>query len=242
MITALPARLALACGLPDRAGSWETVRNIHFDDPFPPHFQNNYFFDYMTLARLLLARGRSQHSPLALSQALALLERMQQASTAREAHGWSLEIHVVMVLVLHTQGKIKRALHMLGQALEQAEPEGYIRIFADEGQPMAHLLAQVSAYTTVSPGYLQQIQAAIAPTRAIDAPPRQAAQPLLDPLTPREQEALALLADGLSNQQIAEHLVISSNTAKRHIKHLLAKLAVTNRTQAVARARELGLL
>ncbi|GHO97003.1 hypothetical protein KSF_070510 [Reticulibacter mediterranei] len=242
MITAIPARLALACDLQEQAERWEAVRGIHFDDQLPPHFQNNYFFDYMTLARLLLARGHNRRSPLALSQALMLLERMQRISAARTTHGWSLEVHVVMALVLHAQGKIKRALHTLGSALDQAEAEGYIRIFADEGQPMAHLLAQVSAYTTASPSYLQQIQAAIAPTRATASTQPQAAQPLLDPLTPRELEALALLAEGLSNQQIAERLVISPNTAKRHIKHLLAKLTVTNRTQAVTRARELGLL
>jgi LuxR family maltose regulon positive regulatory protein len=242
MITAIPARLALACNLLEQVERWVAVRDIHFDDQFPPHFQNNDFFDYMTLARLLLARGRSQRSPLALSQTLTLLERMQQISHARETHGWNLEIQVMMALVLHAQGKIKRALHTLGSALAQAEAEGYIRIFSDEGQPMAHLLAQVSAYTTASSSYLQQLQAAITPAPPIDATPQQTARPLLNPLTPREQEVLALLANGLSNQQIAERLVISPNTAKRHIKHLLAKLSVTNRTRAVTRARELGLL
>jgi LuxR family maltose regulon positive regulatory protein len=242
MLTAIPARLALACGFQEQTEHWVAVRGIHFDDQFPPHFQNNTFFDYITLARLLLAQGRNQRSPLALSQAHTLLERLLQVSALRETHGWSLEIHVVMALVLHAQGKIKRALHMLGSALEQAEPEGYIRIFADEGQPMAHLLSQVSTYTTASSGYLQQLQAAIAPAPPINVIPQQATQPLLDPLTPREQEVLTLLANGLSNQQIAERLVISPNTAKRHIKHLLAKLSVTNRTQAVICARELGLL
>lgn len=119
-----------------------------------------------------------------------------------------------------------------------------MRLFADEGQPMAHLLAQVSACTSASAGYLQALLAAIPPIQ--DTPPgsTQTAphRPLIDALSAREQEFLLLLADGASNQQIADQLVISLNTAKRHVKHILAKLTVTNRTQAVARARELHLL
>ena len=109
---------------------------------------------------------------------------------------------------------------------------------------MAHLLAQVSACTSASAGYLQALLAAIPPIQ--DTPPgsTQTApqRPLIDALSAREQEFLLLLADGASNQQIADQLVISLNTAKRHVKHILAKLTVTNRTQAVARARELHLL
>ena len=119
-----------------------------------------------------------------------------------------------------------------------------MRLFADEGLSMAHLLAQISAYTTASTGYIQLIQAALAPIQDAPAAPARvvAHQPLLDPLSPREQEVLALLAQGFSNQQIADRLIISLNTSKRHVKHVLAKLVVTNRTQALARARELHLL
>jgi len=109
---------------------------------------------------------------------------------------------------------------------------------------MAHLLAQVAAYTTASPGYIKLLQAALAPMKQASVDPARPAsrQPLPDPLSPREQEVLQLVAQGFSNQQIADHLVISLNTAKRHVKHLLAKLVVTNRTQALARAGELHLL
>lgn len=111
---------------------------------------------------------------------------------------------------------------------------------------MAGLLAQVAPYTSASRGYLQSLQAACLSTRIEPASSAQSGpethQPLVDPLSKREQEVLTLLATGLSNQQIADQLVISLNTAKRHVKHILAKLAATNRTGAVTRARELHLL
>jgi LuxR family transcriptional regulator, maltose regulon positive regulatory protein len=119
-----------------------------------------------------------------------------------------------------------------------------VRLFADEGQPMARLLAQVAASTMASPSYLHQLQAALLPARQAvpNATRTTPPQALIDPLSAREREVLALLASGYSNQQIAYQLVISLNTAKRHVKHLLAKLVATNRTQAVARARDLHLL
>lgn len=151
---------------------------------------------------------------------------------------------VIEILIL-AQGKSKKALTTLGPVLALAEPEGYVRIFADEGQPMAHLLAHISAWTTASPEYIQRLQAAIPAIQngQDDLPAHmRAPSPLLEPLSTREREVLTLLAEGLSNQHIATRLVISLNTVKRHVRHLLAKLAVTNRTQAVARARELHML
>ena len=198
----------------------------------------------MTLARVLLARGRSQRNGSLLSQALTLLERWRGIAVGRSFGGYFIEIQMLTALALAAQGKTKRALSTLGPILAQAEAEGYVRLFADEGQPMAHLLAQVSAYTSASPGYLKLLQAAVPPTQDALALWTQADahQPLIEPLSVREQEVLRLLAGGLSNQQIADQLVISLNTAKRHVKHILAKLTVTNRTQAVVRARELHLL
>ncbi len=110
---------------------------------------------------------------------------------------------------------------------------------------MAHLLALIGPFTTASPDYLQRIQAAIAP--AWQAQPDAATQPALrstlyEPLSTREWDVLQLVAEGLSNQQIAQHLVLSLHTVKLHVKHLLAKLGATNRTQAVARARALHVL
>ncbi|QBD83678.1 response regulator transcription factor [Ktedonosporobacter rubrisoli] len=108
---------------------------------------------------------------------------------------------------------------------------------------MAHLLAQLTPYTSASTGYLQRLQDAIVPTspETLGEQPHVRGQ-LIEPLTLREEEILHLLAAGLSNQQIATRLVISLHTVKLHVKHILAKLTATNRTQAVTRARELHLL
>jgi len=151
---------------------------------------------------------------------------------------------MLLALTLYAQGKTKQALSTLGPILAQAEPEGYLRLFADEGEVMAHLLALIAPFTTASPDYLQRIQAAIAP---VWHQPDAATQPaprstLYEPLSAREWDVLQLVAEGLSNQQIAEHLVLSLYTVKLHVKHLLAKLGATNRTQAVVRARALHIL
>ena len=110
---------------------------------------------------------------------------------------------------------------------------------------MAHLLAWMAPFTTASPAYLERIQAAIAPVRqGRPATLTQPAslQPPFEPLSEREREILQLVAEGLSNQQIAQRLVLSLHTVKLHVKHLLAKLDSTNRTQAVTRSRALHIL
>jgi LuxR family transcriptional regulator, maltose regulon positive regulatory protein len=177
---------------------------------------------------------------------LSLLERWRAMAVTRGLEGNVLEIEMLTALAFAAQGKTKRALRALGPLLERAEPEGYIRLFADEGQPMAHLLTYISASTSASPEYLRTIQAALVPSEAQmpvpDSQPVAPSQVLIEPLTARELEILHLLATGSSNQQIAHQLVISLNTVKRHVQHIIAKLGVTNRTQAVAIARALRLL
>jgi LuxR family maltose regulon positive regulatory protein len=240
---ALSARLLLACGRVEEALSWEHICGLRFDDLHTMPLESRQVFLYLTLARILIARGRMQRTRSALSQALILLDHLRDPVVRVGFHGWCIEILMLMALALQAQGKIKQALTTLGAVLSQAEPEGYVRLFADEGQSMAHLLAQVAAYTSASPSYPQRLLAAISPTQDImpDLPQEKRYQSLLDPLSVREQEVLRLLAAGFSNQQIADQLVISLHTVKLHVKHILSKLTVTNRTQAVTRARELHL-
>lgn len=244
LLNVIRARLALACGQLESALHWIEMCGLCFDDP--PKFQPaiSGYFDYLTLARVLLAQGRDPRNGSRLIQAAFLLKHLHSLTIEKGWQGRLREIEMLTALVLQAQGKTKRALTILGPVLAQAEPEGYVRLFADEGQPMAHLLAQIAAYTTASAGYIQQLQVALAPIRqeSVDPAHPVSRHLLPDPLSPREQEVLSLLAEGFSNQQIADHMVISLNTAKRHVKHLLAKLVVTNRTQALARARELHLL
>ena len=153
-------------------------------------------------------------------------------------------------------GNVQQAFAALREALTFAEPEGYIRTFADKGEPMARLLTSLAAHPqkrgTVTPTYIQTLLAAITHNKAFkrdDSPsithhsvPTTRHALLIEPLTPREHDVLTLLASGASNQAIANTLIITPNTAKRHVKHILGKLDVTNRVQAVIRARELNLL
>jgi len=123
-----------------------------------------------------------------------------------------------------------------------AAPEGYIRLFVDEGAPMLALLRQAQARSSV-PGYVATLLSAFGERRLSD-PPRSSARPgaLAEPLTEREREVLRLLLAGASNREIARRLVLSVNTVKRHVHNLCGKLGVQSRTQAIARARALNLL
>jgi LuxR family transcriptional regulator, maltose regulon positive regulatory protein len=241
----LPVRLAMLCGQLDPALQWASTCGLHYDDSLARPLEKSRYAGYVTLARVLIARGRGHPNASSLAHARILLDHLLEIAAGTGAHGRRIEIQMLRALALHSQGKTRQALTILGPTLAQAEPEGYLRLFADEGEAMAHLLAWIAPFTTASPVYLQRIQAAISPMRyirsAATAPP--APLPLLfEPLSEREREVLHLVAEGLSNQQIAQRLVLSLHTVKLHVKHLLAKLDATNRTQAVARARALHLL
>jgi LuxR family maltose regulon positive regulatory protein len=241
----IPVRLTLRCGQLDPALQWASTCGLHSDDPLTSPLGKGRYAGYVTLARVLIARGRGHPNALALSQAQILLDHLLEIAVGTGAHGRLIEIQMLRALALHAQGKARQALATLGPILAQAEPEGYLRLFADEGEVMAHLLALIAPFTTASPDYLQRIQAAIVPVW--QAQPDAATQPaprstLYEPLSAREWDVLQLVAEGLSNQQIAEHLVLSLYTVKLHVKHLRAKLGAANRTQAVARARAWHLL
>jgi LuxR family maltose regulon positive regulatory protein len=239
-----PVRFALLQGQLEQAESWAARHKLRFDDRLPSPLSRYDYLEYMTLARILLARGRLQRKPMALKEASLLLDQLRTISTRRNLTGWFREIQILTALVMLAQGQTRQALLTLGPVLAQAEPEGYIRLFADEGEGMAHLLAQITPFTSASPDYIQLLQAALVPMPPASAglSPSTERRALPDPLSPREQEVLQLVALGLSNQEIADRLVISLHTVKLHVKHLLAKLAVSNRTQAVAYAHELHLL
>jgi LuxR family maltose regulon positive regulatory protein len=238
----VPVRLALACGQLEPALHWAATCGLRYDDPLTPPLGKQHYVRYVTLARVLIARGRGHRNASSLAQAQMLLERLLEIATHTGAHGRRIEIGMLLALALYAQGKTKQALSTLGPILAQAEPEGYLRLFADEGEVMARLLALMTPFTTASSDYLERIRAAIAP--AWQAQPDVSASRGVpsDPLSDREHDVLQLVAIGLSNQQIAERLVLSLHTVKLHVKHLLAKLGATNRTQAVARARAFHLL
>jgi LuxR family maltose regulon positive regulatory protein len=154
-------------------------------------------------------------------------------------------VGVLQALAYQASGELEQAEQVLLEALVLAEPGGCIRTFVDEGAPMERLLSKAADRGRM-PDYLRTLLAACEAERHKTQTPEYlspaAAQSLIDPLSPRELEVLHLIADGLSNQEIAGRLVVAVETVKGHNKKIYAKLQVQRRTEAVARARELGLL
>ena len=192
-----------------------------------------------TLARLMLAQGRAP-------QALALLQALEDITRSAGFNGQLIGLLVLKALALRDGQDFPSAHAALEEALELAAPEGYVRIFLDEGRPMRELLLQVSRKTK-SPAvrsYVDMLLKEAVPHHPVpaDLPPQWEQSLLVEPLTEREIEVLTLLASGLSNQEIAQKLVIEVSTVKRHISNIFDKLGVQSRTQAVSRGREVGLL
>lgn len=206
-------------------------------------------FDHVTLARVLIAEYTRNHADRAIREAMQLLDRLQQAAEAGRRMGSVIEIGVLQALAHQAQGNLAPALVALERALRPAEPEGYVRVFVDEGLPMARLLAAAAAQGMM-PDYIGTLLAAFAPVEAVaqprvdkaDLPPAPPAQLLIEPLSTRELEVLQLIAQGLSNREISERLFLALSTVKGHNQMIFDKLQVQRRTEAVARARELGLL
>ena len=157
-----------------------------------------------------------------------------------------IEILVLQALAHEAQCESPSALVPLERALALAEPEGYVRVFVDEGRPMAQLLSEAAAHGIML-DYTGKLLAAFEAEDRIDSddsprltPP--ASQPLVEPLSDRELEVLQLIAQGLSNREISERLFLAIITVKGHNRNIFRKLQVRRRTEAIARARELGLL
>ncbi len=190
----------------------------------------------LSQARVHLAQGDTHG-------ALALLQPLRQQMEAKGWHDERLKIMIVQALVLQAQGETDAAVQLLGEALALAEPNGFIRIFVDEGLPMAQLLSE-TAVRGIMPSYCEKLLAVFATeghpveTETSPAP----AQSLVDPLTKREMEILSLIATGLKNKEIAATLFVSVNTVHYHTKNLYSKLGVNSRTQAITRAKALNLL
>jgi LuxR family maltose regulon positive regulatory protein len=233
-------RLWLAEGNLDAAVRWADQSGLRPDDE--ASFVRE--LERIILARVLVARGRDQTGERYLANALDLLARLLEAAEAAGWMGKAIEILALQALAFQGQGDSDRALVALGRALWLAEPHGYVRTFVDEGPPMARLLREAVAHG-VAPGYAGQLLDGFEAGESEPAEDLLAPAPtpaLVDPLTDRELEVLRLLRTDLSGPEIAEELVVSSNTIKTHIKHIYSKLNVHSRYEAVVRARELDLL
>jgi LuxR family maltose regulon positive regulatory protein len=248
-------RLWLAKGRLDDLTRWAEASGLTVDGELSYH----YDLHHLNLARLLLARARRAATPAeahaCLSQVTGLLARLLVAA---EEAGWvqeTIKSLVLQALIFAESSDKDKALRALGRALALAEPGGFIRLFVDEGEPMRSLIAEYGCLAKkqsrdrVQPqsDYLDELLAAFAPPEAMpqSRTPSGGSNPksdVVEPLSQRELEILRLIAQGLSNQKIGARLFLALDTVKGHNRRIYDKLQVQSRTEALARAHELGLL
>ncbi len=225
-------RLWLAQGEVETAAAWAAAHRL--DPCATPVYHHE--IENMTLARVMLAQGKA-------AQAMALIQRQCEAAQASGRKARVIEMLVILALAREAEDDRRGAIAALRQALTRAEPGGFMQIFVDEGPPLATLL-RAAGTRGVQPAYVRRLLAASTngtPAQSV-SPPRRSQTELVEPLSQRELEVLELVAQGLSNREISERLYLSLNTIKGHNRNIFGKLAVRRRTEAIARARELGLL
>jgi len=182
----------------------------------------------LTLARVLLATGELDTIP-------SILNPLLEKATAAGRMQTCIEAMLLLGLFHHAQKDSQSAVDWLGKALRLAAPEGFVRIFLDEGKPLLDLLPKVRS---AAPEFVDILLEESQPKGESRSAPL---EQLPDPLSEQEIRVLKLVVAGKSNQQIADELVISVGTAKWHVHNILQKLGVSNRPQAIVRARELGI-
>jgi LuxR family maltose regulon positive regulatory protein len=230
-------KLWLAHGDLQAASRWAASREerLGANDRF--RFENE--LAHISLARVFLALNEPD-------QALALLSRLEEAARSAGRMGRVIEILVLEALAMRAIGNSEQALLALTKGLTLAEPEGYVRLLVDEGQPMQLLLAQWLADADAGPlrEYALRLLSHFADPLGTMAAQEKAspAGELVEPLSQRELEVLQLMALGRTNQEIAQQLVVARGTVKAHAASIYRKLDVANRTEAAARARQLGIL
>ena len=238
-IAAIRARVWVAHGNLGQAAGWAAERGVSVTDEVAYLSE----FDHLTLVRLLIARYRRGPDPAALDEAVRLLARSHEAAETSGRAGSLFEIQMLNALALDAQGHRPQALQSLAQAWDEApEPDGYVRLFLDEGAPMVELL-RAAERRGVAGDHARRLLSLTAAGAGEDAGARQRpASSSAESLSDREVQVLRLLDSELSGPQIARELFVSHNTLRTHTKHIFTKLDVTNRRAAVLRARERGLL
>jgi LuxR family maltose regulon positive regulatory protein len=251
-IAALKTRVWVRQGRLTKALGWVRERGLSVDDVL------SYLreFEHVTLARVLIAEYKSNRVERSIHEAVGLLERLLKAAEEGGRTGSVIEILALQALAYEAQGNISMALAPLEHALTLAKPEGYVRIFVDEGQPMARLLYEAFS-REIAPDYTRRLLAAFPIAEPEQVGPSKTQSKILnlkpvlseaevseivESLSERELEVLELIAEGLTNQEVATRLYLSLHTIKVHARNIYAKLGVKNRTQAVAKGKALGIL
>ena len=230
--TTWQARLQLAQGDLAAAARWASEYQQQAN-PFPQF--NLYDAEDLTLVRVLIAQAQ-------FHQATVMLDRLLPSYKLTGRLPSVIEVYLLQALTLAAQSKWSDASDMLIQALLLAEPEDYIRLFVDEGTVLTNLLLQVEPQVQGTlHQYVQRLLAASG-INLMTMPVSPSTYPFIEPLSERELAVVRLLAAGFSNQEIAHTLIVTLNTIKTHLKNIYAKLIVTSRTQAIARARSLNLI
>ena len=244
-ISAMKVRIWVVQGKLAKAQEWAHEKGLSPDDDL------SYLreFEHITLARVLIARYKSDRVADFIREAVELLERLLKAAEEGGRLSSVIEILILQALAHQAQGDIMPALAPLERALTLAEPEGYVRIFLDEGKPMAELLGRMKDEGGRRKTYVHKLLAAfvaeeIHPSHLhlAQAQASLILQPLVEPLSENELEVLRLLRTELSGPEIARERMVSLSTIRTHTQHIYAKLGVNNRRAAVRRAEELGLL
>jgi LuxR family maltose regulon positive regulatory protein len=214
----------------DAAARWLATNGISVDSAISPG-ELTY---HVLLARILIGQGH-------LDQAQKQLQKLEKVVAERGSPRLAVELSTLRALWLDQQGERDQAIEMIIGALRLAEPEGFVRLFVDFGEPIAPLLKQAAGHEPAPPKAkaILDVMAAGQPATAVPIPE---ASILLEPLRDQELRILRLMAAGLSNREIADELFLSVNTIKVYVSRIYGKLGVHKRGQAVARAQELGLI
>ncbi|MBK8986237.1 MAG: helix-turn-helix transcriptional regulator [Chloroflexi bacterium] len=238
-IAALKVRVWLKQGRLAEALGWAREQELSVDDIIGYTRE----FEYITLARIRIAAGKSDREAGSLDEAIRLLGRLLQAAETGGRLGSVIQILLLQALTFQAQDNLPHALAALERALALAEPEGYVRIFVDEGEAMRLLLEKQSRHRDHPlSGYVDKLLAAFTqPAAAPTSASSQQKPDMMEPLSERELEVLKLLRSDLSGPEIAQQLIVSLNTLRTHTKNIFNKLGVNNRRTAVRRAEELDL-
>jgi LuxR family maltose regulon positive regulatory protein len=239
-IAALKARVWLKQGRLAEALGWVREQGLSVDDDI--HYTRE--FEHITLARVLIAAGKSDREAGSLDGATRLLGRLLQAAETGGRLGSVIEILVLQALAFQAQGNVSQALASLERALALAKPEGYVCIFVDEGEAMRVLIEKQSRNRDHPlSGYADKLLAAFAqPVAAPKSAHIHQKSDMIEPLSERELEVLKLLRSELSGPEIAQQLIVSLHTLRTHTNNIFKKLGVNNRRAAVRLAEELNLL
>ncbi len=225
------AGLLLAQGDVQEVARWIEARRLSTEDE--PSYPKE--LEYLVLARFMIIRGLPD-------QALTLLDRLFTQAKNQARNDSVIKIQILQALGLQSAGKADQSLKVLAQVLMLGESERYTRSFVDEGRPMAALL-QRALSRGITRSYTASLLAAFPSVEQASITSTQPATTTkVEALSEREIEVLHLLAIGATNQEISERLSIALTTASKHVSNIFGKLGVNNRTQAVSRGRDLGLL